>query len=154
MSRAGGRPFGATAVKLLAVALACAVLVSGFFDREWTPVAPPWGFDPVLVRASILAFLGTAVLAAVALLLSAVLKGGAVFGLAAVFLAALAAPPGSFIEILLPEIRAFSRGEVFYESPPFLPWSHVALGAVHALLYSGALIALQAFLLEREEPSR
>jgi hypothetical protein len=154
MSRLRRRPFGATAVKLLAAALAAAVLASGFFDREWGPVPPLRGFDPVLVRASILAFLGAVIFGAVSLLLSAVLKGGAVFGLAAVFLAALIAPPGSFIDLVLPEIRAFSRGDVFYEAAPFLPWRHVALGAAHAILYSAALIALSAWLLEHEEASR
>ena len=149
-----GKPFGAAAVKFLAAALAGAVLVSGFFDREWTPVAPFWGFDPVLVRASILASLGAILLGAVALLLSVLLEGGAVFGLVAVFLAALIVPRGSFMEVLLPGIRAFSRGDVFYEAAPFLPWRQVALGAAHAFLYSGALIAAAAWLLERQEASR
>jgi len=153
VSRLRSRPFGATAVKFLAAGLGGAVIVSGFFDREWTPVAPLWGFDPVLLRASVLAFLGTVSVCAVALLLSALLEGGAVFGLAVVFVASLIAPPGSLVEAVLPEIRAFSRGDVFYQAAPFLPWGHVALGAAHALLYSGALVAASAWLLEREEAS-
>jgi hypothetical protein len=153
-SRISGRPFGPAAVKSLAAALAGAVLVSGFLDRDWKPAPPFWGFDPVLVRACILASIGAIQLGAVALFLAGILKGGAVFGLAAVFVGALLAPEGSLLALVLPEVRAFSPGQVFYETAPALPWRQVCFGALHAILYSGALVSASAWLLEREEASR
>jgi len=152
-----GRPFATSAAFCASAAFPFAYAVLGFVTPEWglaaTPPVPP----AVALQGIALVILAVAVLAALAVALSARASGGtALAGTLLAFGLGLAGdsilpdqPSGAlaFVRLLIPDLRAFWAGDLFYAEGGSVPETYIAVAALYAALLTAALLALAIALI-------
>lgn len=147
-----GRPVGSLLVKGLGAGLGVGFLLAACFDRGWRIQPPGVGFEPLLAKAALLAFLGLVILCSASVLVSVILRRGAFLGTLVVFVGslALAGQWGSW-GLLLPDLRLFWVGDVLYTVCPSLPAPLLVQAALYALSYSLFCLGLGAIVMGRRE---
>ena len=149
------RSFSSSTVMLGALFLSLGFLVASLFDPGWSLQVFGGGFDDLVARAALLAFLVLAILAAFAVSVSVWFgRGGALALTALLFIAGLyvASRPGAWNpgRFFLPDFRFFWAGEVFYRQGGALPSGYVATCALYALCYVVVFLALGSWSFRRK----
>ncbi|MBI4601720.1 MAG: hypothetical protein HY721_07150 [Planctomycetes bacterium] len=149
--RRRGEPYQVGALRAGSLALAGGFGLAACFDARWRP-ALLWEIDLGLAGACALAFLGAALCGAVAVLIAVPLRRGALAGTLAVFAVSLAL---GGIESpwlgLVPDLRLFWVGDMFYGPASALPVRHVLEAGLYAACYGAGCLAAAAWALERRD---
>ncbi len=150
-----GRPFSSSFIGIAAITLTAGFLLAACFDRDWQLQSFADGFNPLLIKASLLSLCAVAVLASFAVSVSVWLSsGGSFVSTALLFLAGLWAV--SFSEswkiglFFVPNFQVFWVGEVFYHAEPALPLNYLALSFCYAVAFVAAFLAVGGWALRRK----
>jgi hypothetical protein len=150
-----GRPLGALLVHASVWTFPAGLFLAACFDRGWRLQPFGQGFDFLLVKGALLAFLGVIELCGAAVLISAVFRRGAPLGTILLFLGGLllsgGAAPISRIFLPVPSLELFWVGELFYERDPVLSWGYLIQAALYTGSYSFACLFLGAWALRRAD---
>jgi hypothetical protein len=146
------RPLGQVALLAGAAAMSVGCIPALVFDASWELQPLGAGFDPELVKAVALVFLGGALLGSVAMFLSILVGRGAFLGTLLAFGIGLTAggwesPWTSWI----PAVRVFWVGEMFYQRGSTTSLAYLANAWAYAASYSVVSLLVGGWILARRE---
>lgn len=137
------RRFGAALLGAALLVYPLLTLSAAFLDGGWRLQPVGRGFDPLLVAAAVLALFGVFVIGALAVVLSLLLRKGAVLGTIIVFVAGLALGSDTpWWLFFIPDLQLFWVGDLFYRPASWLPAAYVVEAGVYALAYSLVWLSL------------
>lgn len=145
------RPFLRCALLWACVTLTAGFLLAGCFDPGWRPRSFLVGYNAFIAQAALLVAFGLLAFAAVAVLLSVILRRGAFPVAVLAFLFFLGFGGRGVLLSFLPALEVFWVGDLCYRSGATIPSGYLAASALYAGVCSSVCLLIGAWVLRRRD---